>query len=469
MDVNPVVLILLGVAAITLAALTYVVGRRSSGKSAQQLPAQKGGAGASPLPAAAPPSRPTSPTPAQPDDAASGAAGSSGARDTGSISTGNDRMIDGFRVTRTGTTAVITPAETSTVFAGLNDMESAGLRALAVQLSRGVASISKTQIVADDIESNGQIHPFIDLAWVLSRPSAEVHRRFVHKAAGEPDKRRRLRYALLLLEHFPTSKESQQIAARTREHQTARVRVLSAISLEDREVLEQLFQDAEVDAGSRMRALKALVALQEDDEVPMTLVRAVNEGADRLRVAALEAIGERGVDSLLDEVIPLVDHESEEVALAAVETLTSMGGNVVEHALVAGLESQSEKVRARVTDALAEMNSRAAEPQLIDMLSSEDTALVHSAAAALARLGSGEAIEVLRTVTMMSPDDTVLAELAEKSIKQIQNRGADSPPVAEEPGAPDGPGDEHIEVDGETGGDDEFSLTLDPDLFGSND
>ena len=382
----------------------------------------------------------------------------------GADTTTTDESIDGFRVTRSGGSVLIAPVEASTVFAGLNDIENSGLRSLAMQLSRGVSSIKRAQIVAGGADSSGKIGQYVDLAWVLSRPASEVHRRFVRKAAGEADKRKRLRYALLLLEHFPDSRESRQIATRTREHQTARVRVLSAISLQDREVLEALYQDPSVDAGSRMRALRALIDLQEDDEVPMTLVQAVNEGADRLRVAALEAIGERGVHSLLDEVIPLVDHESEEVALAAVEALTSMGGNVVEHALVAGLESHSARVRERVVRALSEMDSHAAEPQLIDMLSSDDVTFVHSAAEALGQLGSGEAIEVLRTVMMMSPDDTELTVLATNAIAAIRERGADVPRKQPEESS----AGEHIEVNGETGGDDEFSLTLDPDLFNFN-
>lgn len=227
------------------------------------------------------------------------------------------------------------------------------------------------------------------------------------------------------------------------------------------ELLPSRFRDRSRPAAQRVDAFTQLLAQTEPDEKVLLLVEAINEDLMELQLVALQEITARTQDTLLDEVIPLVESTSPEVALGAVRVLENIGGPIVEQALLVSVESAHPTVQARALDVLADNASSDLEEQLHELLQENDPRRVEVAARLLAKLGGPENAEALDVRAALTPAADSLYEILQRSaaaahaIPQSTARQSDTAFGAAQPVKSDG-----LE---------EFELSLDPDLFGAKD
>lgn len=228
-----------------------------------------------------------------------------------------------------------------------------------------------------------------------------------------------------------------------------------------------IFRDANAPARLRLDAFGTLLSASGADERAIHIVEALNDASLELQIGALQEIANHADDTLLDDVIPLVESDTESVALAAIGALEAIGGPVVEQALLAALESPHQQVREHATNALPSVASPMLEEQLIEMLADDETSRVRAAARALGEVGSQQGLEALEVTASMQVGESNLNVVLAESIEKLKGRIARG--EVGRSGGFEGPGGkEPTAIDEAAGGDDEFALSLDPELFGGN-
>lgn len=221
------------------------------------------------------------------------------------------------------------------------------------------------------------------------------------------------------------------------------------------------FRDRNASPQARVDAFHQLLQRAEPDERLLIVVEAINDDNLELQLVALQEITKHSDGNLLDEVIPLIESDSQDVALAAVKALENIGGPVVEQAFLAAVECPHVAVQTYAIQALAAGINPLLEEQLHDMLNEDDTHLIQVAARVLAEVGGEESAELLRTrASMMTSGDPLhqpLMQAAEKAAAKPRTSGAGfgSDPFAHA---------EPVDFDG-SGDLEEFELSLDPELF----
>lgn len=237
--------------------------------------------------------------------------------------------------------------------------------------------------------------------------------------------------------------------------------VTETAPLVSHELLPGRFRDRRLPAAQRVDAFTQLLAQTEPDEKVLLLVEAINEDLMELQLVALQEITARTQDTLLDEVIPLVESDSPEVALGAVRVLENIGGPVVEQALLASVESTHPSVQARAIEVLADNASTELEAQLQEILQESDPRRVDVAARLLAKLGGPKNAEALDVRAALTPAADPLYETLQRSAAAARAIPQSSArPSRDAFGAAQSVGGDGLE---------EFELSLDPDLFSSKD
>lgn len=229
-----------------------------------------------------------------------------------------------------------------------------------------------------------------------------------------------------------------------------------------------IFRDANAPARLRLDAFATLLSASGADERAIHIVEALNDSSLELQIGALQEIANHADDTLLDDVIPLVESDTESVALAAIGALEAIGGPVVEQALLAALESPHVAVREHATTALPSVASPMLEEQLIEMLADDEPSRMRAAARALGEVGSQQGLEALEVTASMQVAESGLSGVLHEAIEKLKGRIARGD--VGRSGGFEGPGGkEPTTIDEAAGGDDEFALSLDPELFGNND
>lgn len=216
------------------------------------------------------------------------------------------------------------------------------------------------------------------------------------------------------------------------------------------------FRDTSLPVAQRLEAFQNLLKASETEERALLIVEAMNDDELEIQLVALQEVNARTSSALLDEVIPLIDASSPAVAIGAIKALESIGGPVVEQSLLAALDNTHDKVRAEAQRVLVSSANPALEEQLSDMLGEDNPRHIESAAEILAGIGGDAIGELLSTrASMLSANPTLQAKLQELSQKaRSHSRSGVFPGLsgAEEFEFP------HSDLD-------EFSLSLDPELF----
>jgi flagellar basal body-associated protein FliL len=238
-----------------------------------------------------------------------------------------------------------------------------------------------------------------------------------------------------------------------------------ALKQQDVEKLKIIVADESRQEESRLASLQRIVASGKREDQLHVLLTALNSEQLALRVRALEEISNRGDKELLDDVIPMVESENEDVAMSAVVALESIGGPIVEQALLAGLDSKHPAVRRKIIRSFTELDSNVVEEQLIEMAADDDPRRARIALQALGECGKHAALEALRSLMSMQTPDSKIRSDIEEAIRKIQLRVEGTSGTAEYPSFETEGGAGQQALDKPTGGEDEFSLTLDPDLF----
>lgn len=227
------------------------------------------------------------------------------------------------------------------------------------------------------------------------------------------------------------------------------------------EILPIRFRDRGQPVGARVDALQQLLAQTEPDEQILLLVEAINDEEMEVQLIALREITPDTANSMLDEVIPLVESPSADVALHAVKALESIGGPVVEQAILVALESPHAPVRAHASNVLVKHATEDLEEQLHEMLNESDGSRVEIAAQLLARIGGPQNAEVLDVRVSLTPATDPLYEVLQKSAAAARSIDRSQ---AQASSSDDNFGEAETVSFG-TDDMEEFELSLDPELF----
>lgn len=223
--------------------------------------------------------------------------------------------------------------------------------------------------------------------------------------------------------------------------------------------LPERFRDRNLAPQTRVEAFTQLLAQTEPEEKVLLIVEAINDDLMELQLVALQEITSRTADTLLDEVIPLVESDSPEVALGAVKALENIGGPVVEQALLAALECPHVQVQRYAESALVHGATPALEEQLHEMVNEDDTRQVEVAARLLAKLGGAENAEVIETRAALTPVTTPLHAILQQAAIDARKTERSS---ASHDDAPFGAAEAFALGSADM---EEFELSLDPELF----
>lgn len=218
------------------------------------------------------------------------------------------------------------------------------------------------------------------------------------------------------------------------------------------------FRDRTLSTRERLDAFTNLLNSAAADEKVLYLVEGINADAMEIQLVALQEITARGDDSLLDDVIPLVDSEEPNVALGAIKALENIGGPIVEQTLLMALESGNADVRNRAATALVENATPSLQAQLHDMLQDDDEKSVEIAARVLGKLGGPENAELLDVRASLLKADTPLQQFVQDAAAEAKTRDSSRASTAD---SPFGSAEEVQHQDGI----EEFELSLDPELF----
>jgi len=218
------------------------------------------------------------------------------------------------------------------------------------------------------------------------------------------------------------------------------------------------FRNRSRSARERLEAYKELITNAETDEKVLYLVEGINADVMEIQLVALQEITARQDDSLLDEVIPLVDSDEPNVALGAIKALENIGGPIVEQTLLMALDSDSEAVRQRAATALIENASPSLQAQLQDMLQDDDERSVDVASRLLGQLGGPKNAELLEVRASLLKSGSDLQHRVQEAATQARTRAASRATTKENPF-------ESAQEITSTEGIEEFELSLDPELF----
>lgn len=229
--------------------------------------------------------------------------------------------------------------------------------------------------------------------------------------------------------------------------------------------LKLIVSDETRNEEARLSALDRVLKTGARDDVLHVLLTGLNSAHLTLQIRALEEISLRGDEQLLDDVIPMLESENEDIAMSAVVALESIGGPIVEQALLAGLDSRHLAVRRKITSSFVALNSAVVENSLIEMAADSEPRRARIALQVLGECGRQASLEALRSLlSIQTPSSQIRSDIQEAN-RKIQLRIEGSSGTAEYPSFQTEGGAGQQAVDQPTGGDDEFSLTLDPDLF----
>lgn len=218
------------------------------------------------------------------------------------------------------------------------------------------------------------------------------------------------------------------------------------------------FRNRALSTRQRLDAFKSLLSAAESDEKVLYLVEGINADAMEIQLIALQEITAHKDDSLLDEVIPLVDSDEPNVALGAIKALENIGGPIVEQTLLMAIDSDSSAVRDRASAALIENASPSLQAQLQDMLQDDDEKSVDVAARLLGQLGGQENAELLDVRAALLKQGSTLQQHVLAAAQQAKTREQSRATASSNPF---GSAEEVTRTDGL----EEFELSLDPELF----
>lgn len=218
------------------------------------------------------------------------------------------------------------------------------------------------------------------------------------------------------------------------------------------------FRNRALSTRERLDAFKSLLSTAESDEKVLYLVEGINADAMEIQLIALQEITAHKDDSLLDEVIPLVDSDEPNVALGAIKALENIGGPIVEQTLLMAIDSDSSAVRDRASAALIENASPSLQAQLQDMLQDDDEKSVDVAARLLGQLGGPENAELLDVRASLLKQGSDLHQRVQAAAQQAKTRDQSRATASSNPF---GSAEEVTRTDGL----EEFELSLDPELF----
>lgn len=258
----------------------------------------------------------------------------------------------------------------------------------------------------------------------------------------------------------PTSQPSRQPAASslraTPATATVPVQPDTAESREDTQI--QRFRDHALSTTERLDAFKQLLQSAGTDENVLYLVEGINSDVMEIQLLSLQEITARGDDSLLDEVIPLVESAEPNVALGAITALENIGGPVVEQTLLMALESSTPSVRERALQALIDNATPSLQAQLHDMLQDDEEGSVEIAAKLLGEFGGPQNAELLEVKASMLPADAPVRQTVTDAAAKAKTRDSSRATGSHDPFG----GAEDITS---SGGIEEFELSLDPEIF----
>lgn len=218
------------------------------------------------------------------------------------------------------------------------------------------------------------------------------------------------------------------------------------------------FRDHSLSTNERLDAFKQLLVGAGTDENALYLVEGINSDVMEIQLLSLQEITARGDDSLLDEVIPLVESSEPNVALGAITALENIGGPVVEQTLLMALESANPSVRERASQALIDSASPSLQAQLHDMLQDDSEDSVALAAKLLGELGGPQNAELLEVSASMLPASSPIKQAVLEAAAKAKTRERSRATGSHDPfgGAEDITSSDGIE---------EFELSLDPEIF----
>lgn len=218
------------------------------------------------------------------------------------------------------------------------------------------------------------------------------------------------------------------------------------------------FRDPSLSTGERLDAFKQLLVGSSSDENVLYLVEGINSEVMEIQLLSLQEITARGDDSLLDEIIPLVESKEPNVALVAITALENIGGPVVEQTLLMALESSNPSVRERASQALVDNATPSLQAQLHDMLQDDEESSIEIAAKLLGELGGPQNAELLEVSASMLPPSSPIKQTVLDAAAKAKTRDSSRASGSHDPfgGAEDVTSSEGIE---------EFELSLDPELF----
>lgn len=230
------------------------------------------------------------------------------------------------------------------------------------------------------------------------------------------------------------------------------------LPVEETEPNTAKFRNTSLPVAQRLEAFQNLLKSSEQEERALLIVEAMNDDELEIQLVALQEINARTSNALLDEVIPLIDAPTPQVSIAAIRALESIGGPVVEQALLAALDNANEDVRKEAQRVLVASTNPLLEEQLQEMLAENNPAHIESAARVLSAIGGPEIAELLETRATLLQGNAALQQtlqsLAAFARSTQRKAGSDSLDFAnaQEFEFP------HSDLD-------EFSLSLDPELF----
>lgn len=265
-------------------------------------------------------------------------------------------------------------------------------------------------------------------------------------------------------------KDSQRIPSRETQtpsvpRQTPAASATETFDGSTSEKLKLIISDENRSDEARLSALERMVKSGSRDDVLHVLLSGLNSPRRALQIRAMDEISLRADEQLLDDVIPMLESEHEDIAMSAIVALESIGGPIVEQALLAGLDSKHLAVRRKITGIFVDLNSPVIENSLIEMSADADARRARIALQALGECGRMASLEAMRSLlSIQTPSSQIRSDIQE-AIRKIQLRVEGSSGTAEYPSFQIEGGAAQQAVDQPTGGDDEFALTLDPDLF----
>jgi len=169
----------------------------------------------------------------------------------------------------------------------------------------------------------------------------------------------------------------------------------------------------------RIAALRSIPLTFDKKIVPYLIENLKNESHLNVIATYVKVIGQLGDESVIDELLPYLNHEDARIRANTIEGLEFIGGEkIIEH-LIPKLVDKNSRVSANAAKALWKFKQEEVIAVLKNMLRSDKPWKISSAIFALSEIGSAEAIKLLENLSNHENEDIKLS--AKEALKKVKS------------------------------------------------